>query len=105
MNAPDWNPPDAWLRITTIDAHTAGEPLRIVTGGWPDIPGATILAKRRYAREHHDSANGCCFEEFGNQVEPIHIRQTQVQKHDFGHLLPADRQPLGSCSGQNGLIR
>ncbi|HEX6384447.1 MAG TPA: proline racemase family protein [Anaerolineae bacterium] len=50
----DWNPPDSWLRITTIDAHTAGEPLRIVTGGFPDLPGETILAKRRYAREHYD---------------------------------------------------
>lgn len=50
----DWNPPDSWLRITTIDAHTAGEPLRIVTGGFPDLPGETILARRRYAREHYD---------------------------------------------------
>jgi trans-L-3-hydroxyproline dehydratase len=50
----DYLPPDGWQRITTIDAHTAGEPLRVITGGWPDIPGATILEKRRYCREHHD---------------------------------------------------
>jgi trans-L-3-hydroxyproline dehydratase len=50
----DWNPPDDWLRITAIDAHTAGEPLRVITGGFPDLPGDTILAKRRYAREHYD---------------------------------------------------
>ena len=49
-----WQPPDDWSRITTIDAHTAGEPLRIITGGLPAIPGDTILAKRRYAREHLD---------------------------------------------------
>lgn len=42
-------------RITTIDAHTAGEPLRIVTGGIPEIPGETILDKRRYAQQHLDS--------------------------------------------------
>jgi len=40
-----------WDRLQTIDAHTAGEPLRVVTGGWPEIPGATILAKRQFARE------------------------------------------------------
>ncbi len=40
--------------ITTIDAHTAGEPLRIITAGIPEIPGDTILAKRRYARKHLD---------------------------------------------------
>jgi len=49
-----WEPPPDWLRITTIDAHTAGEPLRIFTGGFPPIPGTTILAKRRYVRKHFD---------------------------------------------------
>ncbi|CAN5664884.1 proline racemase family protein [soil metagenome] len=39
---------------TTVDAHAGGEPLRIVTGGVPRLPGATILAKRRWAREHLD---------------------------------------------------
>ena len=47
--------PANWGRLQTIDAHTAGEPLRVVTGGWPDIPGETILAKRQFARENHDS--------------------------------------------------
>lgn len=50
----DWQPPEDWIRITAIDAHTAGEPLRIITGGWPEMPGDTILAKRRYAREQLD---------------------------------------------------
>jgi proline racemase len=40
--------------FTTIDAHTAGEPLRIITGGLPPIKGDTILAKRAYFREHLD---------------------------------------------------
>ncbi len=34
--------------------HTGGEPVRIVVSGYPEIPGATILAKRRHAREHLD---------------------------------------------------
>ena len=34
--------------------HTGGEPVRIVREGYPPIPGDTILAKRRYAREHLD---------------------------------------------------
>jgi proline racemase len=32
--------------ITTVDYHTAGEPFRVVTGGVPDIPGATVLERR-----------------------------------------------------------
>lgn len=40
--------------LTTVDMHTGGEPVRIVTGGYPPIPGATILDKRRHARDHLD---------------------------------------------------
>jgi len=40
--------------IETVDMHTAGEPVRIVTSGYPVIPGKTILDKRRHAREHLD---------------------------------------------------
>lgn len=50
----NWTPPDHWLRITSIDAHTGGEPLRIITSGFPDLQGSTILEKRQYARTHYD---------------------------------------------------
>ncbi|NOH14143.1 MAG: proline racemase [Chloroflexi bacterium] len=50
----NWTSPDHWTKITAIDAHTAGEPLRIITSGFPELPGDTILAKRQYAKEHHD---------------------------------------------------
>jgi proline racemase len=49
-----FTPPSHWHRLTTIDAHAAGEPLRIITSGWPNIPGDTILERRRYAADHHD---------------------------------------------------
>jgi proline racemase len=50
----NWQPPREWRRITTLESHAAGEPLRIVTGGIDPIPGRTMLEKRRYAREHLD---------------------------------------------------
>jgi len=50
-----FTPPDDWQRITTIDAHTAGEPLRVFTSGYPELPGRTILEKRQYALDHVDS--------------------------------------------------
>ncbi len=40
--------------VATIDAHAAGEPLRIVTAGAPVLPGATILERRRAMAAHHD---------------------------------------------------
>ncbi len=49
-----WNPPANWLRIRTIDLHTGGEPLRVITGGLPPVPGNTILEKRRWFRDNLD---------------------------------------------------
>jgi len=50
-----WQPPAHWTRLTTIDMHADGEPLRVFTsGGLPFIEGATVLEKRRYFREHYD---------------------------------------------------
>jgi proline racemase len=42
------------LTITTLDAHAAGEPLRIITGGLPALEGATILERRRFMRDSYD---------------------------------------------------
>ena len=50
----DWRPPEHWTRITTLDMHTGGEPLRVVIGGLPRVEGQTVLEKRRYFREHYD---------------------------------------------------
>lgn len=49
-----WQPPPSWTRITTLDMHTGGEPLRVVVAGLPPIEGDSVLEKRRYFREHHD---------------------------------------------------
>ena len=53
----NWNarPPVAGSeKITTLDAHAAGEPLRIVTGGMPELEGATILERRRFMQAKLD---------------------------------------------------
>ena len=47
-------PPDNFLKITTLDCHTGGEPLRIITTGFPDLLGDTVLQRRRYCLEHFD---------------------------------------------------
>src|SRR5262245_5277953 len=40
--------------LTTLDVHAAGEPLRIVLGGLPELQGQTILERRRFLRERLD---------------------------------------------------
>ncbi|XP_019581380.2 trans-3-hydroxy-L-proline dehydratase isoform X1 [Rhinolophus sinicus] len=40
--------------LSVVDMHTGGEPLRIVLAGCPEVSGSTLLAKRRYMRQHLD---------------------------------------------------
>jgi proline racemase len=62
-----WQAPTEWAGITTIDMHTGGEPLRVITGGLPKIEGTTVLEKRRYFREHYDFLRtGLMFEPRGH---------------------------------------
>jgi len=76
-----------WM-IDCIDAHTGGEPLRIITSGLPPILGDTILEKRKYVKDNldhlrklimleprgHDDMYGCIM------VDPV------TEDGDFGVL-------------------
>src|SRR3990172_5245252 len=54
QSALDFTPPTDWLKITAIDAHTGGEPFRVIVDGFPELKGNTILERRRYAKDHYD---------------------------------------------------
>ena len=53
-HAVTWQASSQWPRIVCIDAHTAGEPLRVVVDGFPDLTKGAVLDVRRYVRDHHD---------------------------------------------------
>ena len=65
--------------VTTVDFHTAGIGMRLVTSGVPRLPGATIADKRRYFHTHLDHVRtGLCLEPRGHKslliamlVEPV----------------------------------
>jgi trans-L-3-hydroxyproline dehydratase len=40
--------------IETVEMHTGGEPVRIVVKGYPELPRASLLERRRHAKTHHD---------------------------------------------------
>src|SRR5438094_9961513 len=42
------------VRLKTIDAHAAGEPLRLIVEGFPSPRGKTMLDKREWTRRHAD---------------------------------------------------
>jgi proline racemase len=41
-------------QVTTLDLHCAGEPLRLIRTGFPEVPQAPIAERRRWAIEHAD---------------------------------------------------
>jgi proline racemase len=54
--------------LTTIDFHTAGIGMRLLTSGLGQVPGATIGDKRRWFQEHRDHLRtGLCLEPRGHR--------------------------------------
>ena len=50
----NWQAPENWIEIQTIDTHTGGEPLRIIISGFPHLKGNNLLEKRAYAKINYD---------------------------------------------------
>src|SRR6185503_13115270 len=54
--------------LSTIDFHTAGIGMRLLTSGLGRLPGDTIADKRRCFQEHHDDVRtGLCLEPRGHR--------------------------------------
>ena len=82
----NWKPPAHWSEISTIDMHTGGEPLRILVDGYPEIPGKSILEKRRYFRDHLDHIRkGIMWEPRGHaDMYGAVLTEACTDKADFG---------------------
>lgn len=82
----NWKPPQDWHVIETIEAHTGGEPLRIFTGGLPEIKGSTVLEKRRYFKENYDAIRtGTMWEPRGHSdMYGAVITEPNTDEADFG---------------------
>lgn len=52
-----------------VDAHTCGNPVRVVAGGGPALQGKSMAEKRLYFMEHHDwIRKGLMFEPRGHDM-------------------------------------
>ena len=69
------------VTIRTIDAHTAGEPLRLIIDGFPEPQGTTMLEKREWLREHHD------------QLRTAIMLEPRGHADMYGALLTAPERP------------
>jgi proline racemase len=65
--------------LSTIDFHTAGIGMRLLTSGLPRLPGATIAEKRRWFQEHLDDLRtGLCLEPRGHRGLLIAVKTEPV---------------------------
>ena len=54
LNKTEFNAPNDWIQIKTIDMHTGGEPLRVIVDGFPELKGNSVLDYRNYCKENYD---------------------------------------------------
>jgi proline racemase len=78
-----WKPPGDWNKITSIDMHAGGEPLRVFTSGLPPIEGRTVLEKRRYFRDHYDHIRAAAMSEPRGHADMYGAVVTPSEDADF----------------------
>jgi len=74
--------------INVVDAHTAGEPVRVVVSGLPKIPGGSMLDKMKW------------FDENLNGVRNFLMREPRGHKDMFGAILT----PPVTEDGHSGVL-
>lgn len=84
----NWQAPVGWQTITTLDCHTGGEPLRIITSGFPTLAGHSMLEKRRDCLARYDYLRtALMFEPRGHaDMYGALITESERADSDFGAL-------------------
>jgi len=100
----NWSPPDSWTTISTIDAHTGGEPLRIILDGFPDIQASSILELRRVVRDQYDHLRtALMFEPRGHaDMYGCLVTPPMTSEADFGVLFMHNEGYSSMCG--HGII-
>lgn len=85
--------------FSCIDAHTCGNPVRVVVTGGPDLKGATMIEKRRhFLREYDWIRKGLMFEPRGHDMMSGSIFYPPTEpENDFGILFIETSGCLPMC--------
>ncbi|MEC4087326.1 proline racemase family protein [Pseudoalteromonas rubra] len=80
--------PQHWTRVTALDMHTAGEPLRIITSGLPEPKGNNMVDKRLYCLTHYEDMRKMLMFEPRGHADMYGALLTEPQRTDsaFGVL-------------------
>ena len=92
--------------IQAVDSHTAGAPTRVVTGGLPQIPGATMVEKRDALKRDHDHIRrALVLEPRGHDAVIVaYLLPPTREDADLGVVFVNDAGYLGMCGhGSIGL--
>lgn len=95
---------DKYQSIKTIDLHTAGEPLRLITEGVPEPKGQTILEKRRFIQCEMDWIRKILmYEPRGHQdMYGALITEPEREQSDFGIIFMHNEGYSSMCG--HGII-
>ncbi|MCE9686925.1 proline racemase family protein [Shewanella sp. AS16] len=97
-----------YRQFSCLDVHTEGEPLRIITSGYPEIPGDTMLAKRQYLTAHLDSYRSLLMHEPRGHADMYGalITEAVTPEADFGVLFMHNQGYSSMCGhGILGLLK
>ena len=90
--------------------HTGGEPLRVITEGFPDLKGNSVLEYRRYCKENLDHLRtALMFEPRGHaDMYGCILTPPNDDEGDFGDIIWQGKIPAGEkikISSTDGHIR
>lgn len=83
----------------TIDSHTMGEATRIIYDGFPDLPGETMIEKKKYVEENYDHYREALILEPRGHRDMFGALLTQPtnEKADFGVIFMDSDGYLNMC--------
>jgi trans-L-3-hydroxyproline dehydratase len=80
----DYQVPDGWKSLKTIDMHTGGEPLRVILDGYPAPQGNSVLDYRRFYKVFHDELRQALMHEPRGHKDMYGVIITPSEVADFG---------------------
>ena len=91
------------MELKCIDCHAAGEPARVVVGGFPLPPGETMYEKRNYMMEHMDNYRKLLITEpRGYPCQNVDYIMPPVDKSaKFGFVIGEQNKIYPAMSGHN----
>lgn len=89
-------------RVSLIGVHAEGEIGRVVTGGVPNIPGATLVEKMTYINRVDDSLlRFCLMEPRGSACMTVNVLLPPVSPEAHAAFIPLQPDGAHSMSGSN----